>query len=55
MLKQILEIEGAKQLDTKKQKYVIGGGNCRLCYLYNGGAYNVNDPNCQGCGLPEPL
>ena len=55
MLKDLTKIKGIVLIDNKSQKMLNGGeGNCRLCYLNNGGAYNVNDPNCWGCPLPEP-
>ena len=55
MLKQILKINGAKKLNTKSQKVILGGGNCRLCYSNNNGAYNHDDPNCWGCDIPHEL
>lgn len=54
MLKTILEIEGAVKLNTRKQKIVIGGRNCQLCYANNYGYYNSADPNCWECPLPVP-
>ena len=53
MLDQILTIEGVQKIDTKKQKFVLGG-SCRSCYMKYGGGVNYTDPDCWGCEPPVP-
>lgn len=56
MLNQISKIKGAKTINTKNQKFILGGGgNCRRCYANNGGAYNHLDPDCRDCDFPHEL
>ena len=53
MLNEISKIKGAKTINTKNQKFILGGMNCSRCYANNNGAYNINDPDCWGCGMPH--
>ena len=55
MLNQLLKIQGAKKLNTKNQKFILGGhALCSICYGNYGGGVDMSDPNCWGCPLPVP-